>query len=301
MPSVPERVRLVEVGPRDGLQNEAFSVPTDIQIAFIDALSQAGFPAIECTSFVSPRAVPQLADAEEVMRRIARRPGTRYLALVPNERGLERALAAGCDALALFAAATDAFSQANIGVSIDESLQRYATVAVRAKAAGCWLRGYVSVAFHCPYTGPVEAQRAVEVARRLAELGCDELAVADTIGKAVPDEVARLLEALLRWLPAERVAVHLHDTTGRALDNVAVALAYGVRTIDAAVAGLGGCPFAPGAPGNLATERLLDFLEARGYDHGIDRRALERARTLLWEAIPGLARTDSPTAQLGSQ
>jgi hydroxymethylglutaryl-CoA lyase len=301
MPSVPERVRLVEVGPRDGLQNEAFSVPTDIKIAFIDALSQAGFPAIECTSFVSPRAVPKLADAEEVMRRIARRPSTRYLALVPNERGLERALAAGCDALALFAAATDAFSQANIGVSIDESLQRYATVAVRAKAAGYWLRGYVSVAFHCPYTGPVEPQRAVEVARRLAELGCDELAVADTIGKAVPDEVARLLEELLRWLPAERVAVHLHDTTGRALDNVAVALAYGVRTIDAAVAGLGGCPFAPGAPGNLATERLLDFLEARRYDHGIDRRALERARTLLWEAIPGLARTDSPTAQLGSQ
>ncbi len=293
MPST-DRVTVVEVAPRDGLQNEPATVPTAHKVAFIDALSAAGFPVIECTSFVSPRAVPQLADAEEVMRAIRRRSGTRYLVLVPNERGLERALAADCDAVALFAAATEAFSQANLRAPIAETLARYRTVAHSAKAAGCWLRGYVSVAFHCPYSGPVAPAEAVRVARALGDLGCDEIALADTIGRATPDEVARLLEEVLRWIPPERLAVHLHDTYGRALENVAVALAYGVRTVDAAIGGLGGCPFAPGAPGNLATERLLDFLEARGLSHGIDRAQLAAA----WRTLrAALGQGDEPAGE----
>ncbi|MCM8746793.1 hydroxymethylglutaryl-CoA lyase [Thermomicrobium sp. CFH 73360] len=293
-------VKVIEVGPRDGLQNEPLPVPTEVKVAFIDALSEAGFPIIECTSFVSPAAVPQLADAEEVMRRIRRRAGTRYLVLVPNERGLERALAVGCDAVALFAAATEAFSQANLRASIADTLARYATVTVRAQAAGCWVRGYVSVAFHCPYSGPVAPEQAITVALRLLEFGCDELAIADTIGRATPDDVARLLEKLLREVPAERVAVHLHDTTGKALDNVAVALSAGIRAVDAALGGLGGCPFAPGAPGNLATEALLDFLDTLGYAHGIDRRALRDAWLTLQQGAPELVQRGAARASARS-
>ncbi|MDW7982497.1 MAG: hydroxymethylglutaryl-CoA lyase [Thermomicrobium sp.] len=284
--SSPERVTVVEVGPRDGLQNEPVTVDTSVKIAFIDALSEAGFPVIECTSFVSPRAVPQLADADQVMRRIRRRPGTRYLALVPNQQGLERALAAHCDAIALFAAASEDFSLANLRASIADALTRYERVATQAKAAGCWIRGYVSVAFHCPYSGPVAPERVLAVAQRLLEFGCDELAIADTIGRATPDEVARLLEILLQAVPADRLAVHFHDTTGRALANVAVSLSFGLRTVDAAVGGLGGCPFAPHAPGNVATEALLEFLEVQGYQHGIDRTALHRAWLMLEDLVP---------------
>mgnify|MGYP001166104388 FL=1 len=286
--SAPATVTIAEVAPRDGLQNESVPVPTDLKVAFIDALSEAGFPVIECTSFVSPRAVPQLADAELVMQRIQRRPGTRYLVLVPNERGLDRALTVGCDAIALFAAATDAFSHANLRASIAETLARYAHVAAQAKRAGCWIRGYVSVAFHCPYSGPVAPEQAMRVAQELFAFGCDEIALADTIGTATPDDVARLLEAVLPSIPKERLALHLHDTYGRALDNVAVALSYGVTTFDAATGGLGGCPFAPGAPGNLATEVLLAFLEERGIVHGIDRQKLRAAWSRLHEALPGL-------------
>lgn len=282
---LPRHVTVVEVGPRDGLQNEPVPVPTAVKVAFIDALSEAGFPVIEVTSFVSPKAVPQLADAEEVMRGITRREGTRYLTLVPNERGLERALATGCDAIALFAAATETFSHANLRASIDETLTRYAKVAEQARAAGCWIRGYVSVAFHCPYTGPVAPEQTVRVARALFDVGCDELAIADTVGTAVPDDVRRLLDDLLSWIPPERIAVHLHDTYGRALDNVAVALSYGLRTIDAAAGGLGGCPFAPGAPGNLATERLLAFLEGLGIETGVNRDAVAAAYERLRRAV----------------
>ncbi len=297
-------VKVIEVGPRDGLQNEPIPVPTEVKVAFINALSEAGFPVIECTSFVSPTAVPQLADADEVMRHLRRRPGTRYLVLVPNERGLERALAVGCDAVALFAAATEAFSQANLRASIADTLARYATVAARAQAAGCWVRGYISVAFHCPYSGPVAPEQAITVALRLLEFGCDELAIADTIGRATPHDVARLLEKLLKEVPPERVAVHFHDTAGKALENVAVALDTGIRTVDASIGGLGGCPFAPGAPGNLATEMLLDLLDAVGYIHGIDRRALHDAWFTLQKGVPELvqrrtaqasARPDDPT------
>lgn len=282
------QLTVVEVGPRDGLQNETVYIPTEIKVALIGALSEAGFPVIECTSFVSPRAVPQLADADEVMRRIRRRPGVRHLALVPNRQGLERALAASCDAIALFVAATEEFSQANLRASIADALARAADVAIEAKRVGCWMRGYISVAFHCPFAGPVAPEQVVEVATQLFALGCDELVVADTIGRASPDEVRRLLEELSRLVPSDHLAVHFHDTYGRALENVAVALEYGVGTIDAALSGLGGCPFAPGAPGNLATERLLDFLEPRGLALSIDRHQLERARALLAAYIPRL-------------
>ncbi|MCX7624305.1 MAG: hydroxymethylglutaryl-CoA lyase [Thermomicrobium sp.] len=291
-------ITVVEVGPRDGLQNEASFVPTEAKVAFIDALSEAGFPVIECTSFVSPRAVPKLADAEEVMRRIHRRAGTRYLVLVPNERGLERALSAGCDAVALFAAASEAFSRANLKAPIDDTLVRYASVAAEARAAGCWIRGYVSVAFHCPYSGPVPLEQVVRIARRLQDFGCDEIAIADTIGTATPDEVARLLDELLRWIPVGKLALHLHDTYGRALENVSVALSFGIRTFDSATGGLGGCPFAPGAPGNLATETLLAFLDARGLRHGIDERKVTAAWQQLRQTVPELGtQRPSRTAQ----
>jgi len=270
------RVTVVEVGPRDGLQNESGLIPTAAKIAFIEALAAAGVPVVEATSFVNPNAVPQLADAEAVMRAVARRPGVRYLALVPNEKGLERALAAGVEAIALFTAATDAFARANVGTSIDGTFDRFAPVARRARERGCWLRGYVSVAFGCPYSGAVDPPAVVAVASRLFALGCDEVAIADTIGSAAPDDVARFL-ALAAALPLDRLALHFHDTGGRAIDNVAAGLDGGVRVFDASAGGLGGCPFAPGAPGNLATERLLDALATWGWETGVDRGLIERA------------------------
>lgn len=282
----PCAVTVVEVGPRDGLQNEAAVVPTDIKVAFINALSDAGFPVIECTSFVSPKAVPQLADAEDVMRQLRRRPGTRYLVLVPNERGLDRALAVGCDAIALFTAASEAFSEANVHASIAETFTRFQSVATRAQQLGLWMRGYVSTAFWCPYAGRVLPEQVMPVVLRLFELGCAEVALADTIGRASPDEVAQLLDVVLREVPAERLALHFHDTNGLARANIRVGLAYGIRVFDGSVGGLGGCPFAPGAPGNVATEAVLDELDAAGCTHGIDRAALVRARTLLATALP---------------
>ena len=285
---LPRQVTVVEVGPRDGLQNEAQPVPTELKVAFIERLADAGFPVIEVTSFVSPKAVPQLADAEEVMRRIARRPGTRYLALVPNERGLERALAAGCDAIALFTAASEAFSQANVRASIEETFGRFRPVAERAQAAGLWIRGYVSTAFHCPYSGPVDPQQVLSMADRLFSLGCHEVALADTIGRATPRDVDRLLALATRAFEPSRLALHFHDTAGLALANVMIGLDYGITVFDASAGGLGGCPFAPGAPGNLATERLLALLEGLGIETGVDREAVAAAVAELREAVPGI-------------
>jgi hydroxymethylglutaryl-CoA lyase len=267
-------VTIVEVGPRDGLQNEARTVPTTAKIAFIEALAGAGLPVVEATSFVSPSAVPQFADADEVMRAIRRRAGVRYPVLVPNERGLDRALAAGVDAIALFTSATEAFCQANIRCSIDESFARFRPVVERAGAAGVWVRGYVSVAFDCPYSGRVEPEDAVAVAVRLFDLGCAEVSLADTVGTASPDDTDRLVEVATRELPLERTALHLHDTHGRAVENVAVAFEAGVRIFDSAAGGLGGCPFAPGAPGNVATESVLAFFDERGVETGVDRTAV---------------------------
>jgi hydroxymethylglutaryl-CoA lyase len=276
-PLLPKSVTIVEVAPRDGLQNEPRVVPTTEKVTFIEALADAGFTVVEATSFVNPKAVPQLADADEVMRTIKRKPGVRYPVLVPNERGLDRALEAGVDAIALFAAATEEFSQANIRCSIDDSLARFEPVAKRARADGLWMRGYVSVAFHCPYAGPVEPKAANDVATRLFDLGCNEVSIADTIGTAEPEEVRRLLDIAAVAFPVEKLALHFHDTHGRAVDNIRAALDYGISTFDSSAGGLGGCPFAPGAPGNVATEQVLDLFNDIGISTGIDRAAVTAA------------------------
>ncbi|MEX1158309.1 MAG: hydroxymethylglutaryl-CoA lyase [Thermomicrobiales bacterium] len=274
---LPRRVTIYEVGPRDGLQNEATPVPTEAKIAFVNALADAGLTWIETTSFVNPKAVPQLADASEVMRGIERRPGVRYPVLVPNERGMERALEAGVDAIALFAAASEAFSQANIQATIDESFERFRPVAAIARRERVWLRGYVSTAFHCPYSGAVSADQAVAVAERLFELGCDEVAIADTIGRATPDDTRALLDLAVAHLPVERLAFHLHDTSGLALENTRLAIEAGISIFDGSAGGLGGCPFAPGAPGNLATEALVAMLDEMGIETSVDAETVAQA------------------------
>lgn len=283
---IPRQVTIVEVGPRDGLQNEPEIVPTAAKIRFVEALADAGLPYVESTSFVSPKAVPQLSDAGDVMAGISRRAGTRYPVLVPNERGLDRALEVGCDAVALFAAATESFSQANVRATIDETFERFAPVAAQALANDVWLRGYVSVAVDCPYSGPVDPEQAVTVAERLFELGCAEVALADTIGTASPRAVARLLDVTAERIGLDRIALHFHDTSGMALTNVMIGLDYGVSVYDAAAGGLGGCPFAPGAPGNLATESLLALLEGLGVETGVERAAVLAAVTELRQAVP---------------
>lgn len=263
-------VTVVEVGPRDGLQNESALVPAAVKIAFIDALTAAGLPVIEATSFVNPKAVPQLADAEEVMSGIVRLPGVRYPVLIPNERGLDRAIAAGVDAIALFTAASEEFAQANVGASIAGTFERFAPVVAAARSRGIWIRGYVSVALGCPYAGTVRPEHAIVVAERLLELGCNEICLADTIGSGTPETVEALLRAASPSLPVHNLALHFHDTSGMAIVNVAAGLAHGVRIFDASTGGLGGCPFAPGAPGNLATEHLVAFLEREGLATGVD-------------------------------
>jgi hydroxymethylglutaryl-CoA lyase len=268
--ALPGRVRIVEVGPRDGLQNEDALVPTDAKVAFVDALADAGLPVVEVTSFVSPRAVQQLADADEVLPRVRRLPGVRYPVLVPNARGMERAERAGADAVAVFTAASEEFNQRNIGMSIEESLSAFEPVLGLAGELGWWRRGYVSTAFGCPYAGAVDTARVTEVCLALLQLGCDEISVGDTIGVAEPDDVRRVCDALLEHVPVDRLALHLHDTRGRALDNVRAGLERGVWIYDASAGGTGGCPFAPGAPGNLATESLCALLDRLGIEHGVD-------------------------------
>lgn len=288
---LPKHVTIVEVGPRDGLQNESREVPTDVKIAFIDALTSAGLPIIEASSFVSPKAIPQLADADEVMTRVERAPDRRYPVLVPNERGLDRALAVGCDAFALFTAASEQFSQANVRASIDETFVRFKPVAERVKGSGTWLRGYVSTAIDCPYAGHIEPDAAIDVAIRLFDLGCDEVSLADTIGTGTPGDVARLLDTARKRLDDarfSRLALHFHDTYGMALANVLVGLDYGVRVFDSAAGGLGGCPYAPGAPGNLATEKLLRMLDGLGIETGVSLEAVEQAVADLRQAVPGI-------------
>jgi hydroxymethylglutaryl-CoA lyase len=271
------RVTVYEVGPRDGLQNEAVAVPSAEKIAFVNALSDAGLNWIETTSFVNPSAVPQMSDASEIMSGIDRKPGVRYPVLVPNERGMNRALEAGVDSVALFAAASEAFSHANIRTGIDGSFDRFAPVARLAKDHGVWLRGYVSTAFHCPYSGPVAADQAVIVAERLFELGCDEVAIADTIGAATPLDLHRLLPLATHRLPVDKLAMHFHDTTGLALPNVMLSLEAGITVFDGSAGGLGGCPFAPGAPGNLATEKLVRLLDGLGVETGVNADMVEEA------------------------
>lgn len=287
-PDQPIDVVVVEVGPRDGLQNESDLIPTPVKIAFIDALSASGLAVIETTSFVSPRAVPQLADATEVMEGIAKSSQSRYPVLVPNVRGMERALAAGARAIALFTAATDEFASANVGTSIEGTFDRFEPVMAIAREHGIWVRGYTSVAFGCPYTGSVAAGEVISVTERLLTIGCDEVCLADTIGVATPESVRLMIDAAHRHIPVAQLALHFHDTSGNALGNVETGLECGVRIFDGSAGGLGGCPFAPGAPGNLRTELLLDRLDTLGLRTGVRREAVAEAVTLLATYVPRL-------------
>jgi isopropylmalate/homocitrate/citramalate synthase len=275
-----DHVRIYEVGPRDGLQNEATPIPTATKLRFIELLAAAGLKEIEATSFVAPTAIPQLADADELLSTLPRAPGVRYPVLVPNLRGLARAEAAGADAIAVFTAASDAFTERNIGMTVAESLATFGPVLARAGELGWWRRGYVSTAFGCPYTGAVDPARAVEVGLRLLELGVDEVCFGDTIGVGVPVQVSRLTDlALAAGIPLERIAFHFHDTRGTALANVVAGLAAGIRCFDSSTGGTGGCPYAPGAAGNLATEDLVYLLDASGIEHGVSLEAvLDAAR-----------------------
>jgi isopropylmalate/homocitrate/citramalate synthase len=283
---MPETVRIYEVGPRDGLQNESVTVPTATKTRFVELLADAGLHEIEATSFVSPSAIPQLADADDLIRALARRPGVRYPVLVPNERGMARAEAAGADALAVFTAATDAFTQANIGMTVDASLGAFAPVLARAGDLGWWRRGYVSTAFGCPYTGRVHPATAVKVALRLVDLGVDEVCFGDTIGVGVPGQVSALTGlAVAAGIPLERIAFHFHDTRGTALANVSAGLDAGVRCFDSAAGGTGGCPYAPGAAGNLATEDLVYLLDASGYQSGVSLDGVLAAARFIADAL----------------
>lgn len=264
-------VRIYEVGPRDGLQNEQAPIPTDEKLRFLSLLADAGLREIEATSFVAPRAVPQLADADDLMARLERRDGVRYPVLVPNERGLARATAAGADAICVFTAASEQFTRANINMTIAESIDAFRPVVAAARERGWWSRGYVSTAFGCPYQGEVGEAAVVGVARQLVELGVDEVSIGDTIGVASPADVRRVVGALLRaGIGADRLAMHFHDTRGTALANVTAALELGIRCFDSSTGGTGGCPYAPGAAGNLATEDLVYLLDREGLTHGVD-------------------------------
>jgi hydroxymethylglutaryl-CoA lyase len=279
------RVTLVEVGPRDGLQNESAIVATADKAAFVDRLSGAGLRVIEVSAFVSPKWVPQMADAAEVFAAIARRPGVRYTALVPNPSGLERAIAAGVGEIAIFAAASETFSRRNINQSIDDSLAVYAAVARRATEAGLRVRGYVSTAFGCPFEGHVPIERVIDVAARLLKMGAYEVAISDTIGVAHPGQVRAVLAELIPPLDLERIALHFHDTRGTALANILVALDRDVRTFDSSAGGLGGCPYAPGATGNVATEDIVYMLNGLGVETGVDLDALVAASSFIEEKV----------------
>ena len=274
-------VQVVEVGPRDGLQNERVFVPTERKVAFINALAASGLRRIEVSSFVHPRAVPQLADAEAVFAAIDRPAGVRYSALVPNLRGLERALSCQLDEIAVFTGATDSFVLRNIRMTIAESLDTFRPVVEQARAAGTRVRGYISTAFGCPYDGDVAPEQGIRVAEQLLEMGCDEISVGDTIGVGAPGQVRRWLEAADGRLPIDRLAMHFHDTRGTALANVMTALDGGVRVFDAAAGGLGGCPYAPGASGNLATEDLVYALHGSNVRTGVSLNRLMVASRLV--------------------
>ncbi len=276
-PSDGMQVRIYEMGPRDGLQNEPGIIPTRDKIQFVDLCSACGFTHIEVTSFVSPKWVPQMADAADVMAGITRRPGTRYAALTPNLRGYDAAIAARADEVAVFASASEGFSKANINCTIAESLERFAPIMERAATDAIPVRGYVSCVTDCPFDGPTPPDAVARVAEALVAAGAYEVSLGDTIGAGTPETVDNMLEAVLRAVPAARLAGHFHDTHARALDNIVVALERGVRTFDAALGGLGGCPYAPGASGNVATEKVDRMLRSRGYDTGLDRGALLQA------------------------
>jgi len=273
----PSRVRIVEVGPRDGLQNEALMVPAASKIHFINLLSQTGLQSIEATSFVSPKWVPQLADADEVLRGITRAPGVRYPVLTPNLQGLERALAAGADEVAVFTAASEAFSLKNTNATIAQSFERFGHLLARAREAQVRVRGYVSTVLGCPYQGAVPVSEVVRVAHALYELGCYEISLGDTIGVGTPNQARDMLKAVAEVVPMEALAIHFHDTRGTALANIYACLELGVAVIDSSTAGLGGCPYARGASGNVATEDVLYMLNGLGIHTGVDLNGVIQA------------------------
>jgi hydroxymethylglutaryl-CoA lyase len=276
-----DHVHIVEVGPRDGLQNEKVTIPTEAKIDYITALADAGLTTIEAGAFVSPKWVPQMADTAEVYRNIPKDPGVDYPVLVPNMRGLDRAIEAGVKSIAIFTAASETFNQRNINMTIDESFINYAPVAARARAEGMRVRGYVSTAFGCPYEGDVAPEKVLEVSARLLDLGCYEVSVGDTIGVGTPVQVQGVVGILMQVIPASKLAMHFHDTRGTALANTLAALEMGIPTFDASSGGLGGCPYAPGASGNMATEDLVYMLEKMGIDTGVDLNLLVAASQII--------------------
>ncbi|MFN2449249.1 MAG: hydroxymethylglutaryl-CoA lyase [Candidatus Baltobacteraceae bacterium] len=275
--SLPKFVRICEMGARDGLQNEHAFVATADKVRYIDLLSLSGLTTIEATSFVSPKAIPQLADAPEVFERIAKRPGVRYPVLTPNLKGFERAKAAGAHAVAVFTAASEAFTKRNINMTVDESIDIFRDVVRNAKANAMWVRGYVSTAFGSPFGDEVTPAMVADVTRKLLDMGCDEISIGDTIGVGVPTQVDELVRALLRDVPLEKIALHFHDTRGTALANVYAALQHGVHIFDSSSGGLGGCPYAPGATGNLGTEDLLYLLHGMNIETGVEMKKVRDA------------------------
>jgi hydroxymethylglutaryl-CoA lyase len=273
----PDRVTIFEMSPRDGLQNEARPIPTPDKIRLVDMLSECGFAKIETASFVSPKWVPQMADGAAVLAGIARRPGVRYTAICPNMKGYENAKAAGADEVAVFASASEGFARANVNASLAEALDRSLPIVAAARADGIPCRGYVSVVVACPYDGPVDPAVTARVSKVLFDAGCYEISLGDTIGAGTPETIAAMLDAVLAEIPAARLAGHYHDTNGRALENIAVSLGKGLRTFDASAGGLGGCPYAPGARGNVATEGVVTLVEEKGFATGIDRASLAEA------------------------
>ena len=274
-------IKIVEVAPRDGLQNETAPIPTEAKVAFVDALSATGVREIEVSAFVSPRRVPQLADASEVFRKISRRDGVVYSALVPNERGLDRAVEAEVDKVSVFTAASETFNYKNINTSIAGSINRFLPAVKRAHSARLSVRGYVSTAFWCAFEGKISPETVIGVVEKLIDIGIDEVSISDTIGRASPDEVKRLLDLLLPKISGDRIAMHFHDTYGRGVENVLASWSYGISIFDSSVGALGGCPFAPGATGNVATETVVKALEDKGGKVGVDLQRLSLARRLL--------------------
>lgn len=283
--NIPSSVRIVEVGPRDGLQNEKQPIDIATRVQLINMLSAAGLNTIEAGSFVNPAWVPQMAGSEDVFSRINRLPGVRYVALVPNSKGFERAASVNANEVAIFAAASEGFSQKNINCSIEESLARFKPVMSAAKTAGIPVRGYISCVISCPYDGEVSPQKVAEVSERLLAMGCYEISLGDTVGTGTPASVTRMLDAVLKIVPADKLAVHFHDTYGQALANIYASLQRGVAVIDSSIAGLGGCPYAKGAAGNVATEDLVYMLNGLGIQHGVDLNKLIAAGQFISEKL----------------
>ncbi len=285
MVSLPTKVKMVEVGPRDGLQNEPGQISTQVKVELINRLAKSGLKAIEAASFVSPKWVPQMADSAEVMQQIARKPGVSYSALTPNFKGFENALASQVSEVAIFAAASEQFSQKNINCSIAESIERFAPIMHAAKQQGVPVRGYISCVIGCPYQGKVEPDIVAEVAKELVSIGCYEVSLGDTIGVGTPGQTRDMLEAVANVLPLEKLAVHCHDTYGQALANIYAALEIGVTVVDSSIAGLGGCPYAKGASGNVASEDVLYMLNGLGIETGVDMERLLDAGKYVMQAL----------------